>query len=169
MKRFITILLLMGLTGCLVQAYAEKEPEMKRVYIFGFAASFTDSTACQTVVQTLDSAWLDGHKFLVDRSLYGLQLQNHMEDARQTRNSICTIFFDTNPKRLQRQWRKVHKLYEKSPGLHFLVLDEEQFRFKAEEYKPIIIEDMPAEATPAAPAEKDRPAGAPMAPPPAKR
>lgn len=147
MKRFIITFFIFVLSGCLIQVYAEKQPEMRRVYIFGFAASFTDSTACQTVVQTIDSAWIDGHKFLVDRSLYGLQMQNYMETQEHSKNSICSIFFDTNPRKLQRIWRRVRKRYEKSQGLQFKVIGEDRFHFIAEEYKPIIMEDTQVPAT----------------------
>ena len=49
---------------------AAKKPEVKRIYMFGFAASLRDSTAFQTDIQTIDSAWIDPtHKILVDRAL----------------------------------------------------------------------------------------------------
>ena len=37
---------------------AEKKPKMQTVYIFGFSASFTDSTAYLTDVMQLDSAYV---------------------------------------------------------------------------------------------------------------
>lgn len=117
-----------------------KTPVMKRVYMFGFAASFTDSVACQTAVQQVDSAWLDQHHFLVDRALYSLQLQFHMEHEENVNNPICTIFFDRNPKRLQRVWKKMSRRYQKAEGLRFRTIPAERFRFMAEEWKEIITE-----------------------------
>ena len=112
---------------------------MKRVYIFGFSASLTDSTAFQTDIQVLDSAWIDAHKFLLDRALYSLQLQSHVEAQEHHKNTICTIYFNTKPRKLQRKWAKVKKRYEKDPALKYEILPRERFAFKAEEYRPVII------------------------------
>ena len=142
MKRVVIALLAVCLCAGLSRARTVQKPEMRRVYIFGFAASFTDSIAAQTGIQQLDSAWLDpAHKFLMDRSLYSLQLQNHMESVEGCKNSICTVFFDTNPRRLQRQWNKVKKRYDKAEELRFDVLPEGRFRFTAEEYHEVLVEE----------------------------
>lgn len=142
MKRFAIILFIACFCVGLSEVGAVRKPEIRRVYIFGFAASFTDSIASQTTIQQLDSAWLDlDHDFLVDRSLYSLQLQNHMEAVEGCKNSICTVFFGTNPRRLQRKWNKVKKRYENAEGLRFGILPEERFRFKVEEYHEIVMEE----------------------------
>lgn len=127
---------------------AAREPEMKTVYMFGFAASFTDSVAYQTVVQQIDSAWLDAHKMLIDRSLYSLQLQYYVESSEGKSNSTCTVFFSTSRRRIDRTWKKVRKRFEHAEGLHLTTLPTERFAFKAEEYRPIIIEEgAPAQPT----------------------
>jgi len=114
---------------------------MQRVAMFGYAISFKDSVVCQTDIQTIDSAWIEpAHKFLVDRSLYSLQLQMYMEQQGH-KNAVCTIFFDKNPRKLQRMWRKVHKRSQKMDGLRYQALPVSAFRLKAEEYRPVIIED----------------------------
>ena len=115
---------------------------MKRVYMFGFAASLTDSTTYQTVVQTIDSAWIDpSHKFLLDRALYSLQLQAHVEAQENHKNTVCTIYFSTSARKLQRKWLKVRKRYERDLTLRYTILPLERFAFKAEEYRPVIISD----------------------------
>ena len=119
---------------------AAKEPVMKRVYMFGFSASLIDSTAYQTDVQQLDSAWIDPtHNFLVDRALYSLQLQSHVETKEHHKNTVCTVYFSTNPRKLQRKWAKVKKRYEHDPALRYQILPRERFAFQAEEYRPVII------------------------------
>lgn len=142
MRRVLSLLFLACALGCLFEVHAKKKPEMRRIYIFGFGASFTDSVACQTDIQMLDSAWIEpSHKFLVDRSLYSLQLQNHMESVQQCKNAVCTVFFDQNRRRLQRTWNKLKKRYAKADGLLFSVVPEDRFHFKAEEYRPIVVEE----------------------------
>lgn len=121
---------------------AARKPEVKRVYMFGFAASLIDSTAFQTDIQTIDSAWIEpSHKMLVDRALYSLQLQYHMETEEHRKNTVCSIFFSTNPRKLQRKWAKVKKRYEKDPLLSYQILPQERFAFKAEQYLEPIIGD----------------------------
>lgn len=126
---------------------------MKRVYMFGFSASLTDSTAFQTTVQTIDSAWLEPkHKLLVDRALYSLQLQYHVESVEHRKNTVCTVFFGTSLRKVQRRWEKVRKRYENDPVVRLQILPEERFRFMAEEYRPVIIGEAvaPADSTQAA-------------------
>ena len=121
--------------------WAEKAPRRQRVYMFGFAASFTDSIAYQTDVQRLDSAWVEGKSdYLVDRSLYSLQLQYFVEGQLKNTNSICAVFYHKNPRKLQKMWTKVKKRYEKAEGLKLLPLAKSDFIFRAEAYKPIVNE-----------------------------
>lgn len=127
-------------------AYAAKEPKMKPVYVFGFAASFTDSIACQTTVQRVDSAWLDSHGFLVDRALYSLQLQMYMEQEEHLSGTIATVFFSTNERKMQRLWAKMQRKYLAAQNLIFHIAPEEKFRFTAEEYRPAVIMDTPTAA-----------------------
>ena len=122
-----------------------KDPQMQRVYMFGFGASLTDSIACQTQVQAIDSAWLDAHKLLVDRSLYSIQMQFHLEQNEGVKNPICTIYFDKNERKLRKLWAKLKRRYESEPQIKLRQLDADRFSFKAEQYNPIVIGD-PTEA-----------------------
>ena len=127
-------------------AWAGTQPHAQRVYIFGFAASFTDSIAYQTDIQCIDSAWVEGKKeFLVDRSLYSLQLQYHVEGQLKNTNSICSVFYHKKLRKLQKIWSKVRKRYEKAEGLHLKTLSKKDFFFISEAYKPIINEDVPVQ------------------------
>ena len=125
----------------------KKEPLVTRVYMFGFALSLTDSTACQTEIQAIDSAWLEpSHKLLGDRALYSLQLQYHMESVEHRKNTLCTVYYSTSPRKLQRKWAKVKKRYEKAPAMKYRELPKERFAFKAEKYiAPIIGDDNPTQ------------------------
>ena len=146
MTRKIRLLLIVlcGLVPLAVAADekdAGKEPKVQRVAMFGCAISFTDSVVCMTDIQTIDSAWIEpAHKFLLDRSLYSLQLQIYMEQQGH-KNAICTIFYNKNPRKLQRMWQKVYKRILKQDGLRYQELPVSAFRFKAEEYRPIIMEN----------------------------
>ena len=137
--------LLVALLCIVLSASAAKKPEMTRIYMFGFAASFVDSVAYQTDIQQIDSAWLEpAHKFLVDRSLYSLQLQYYLESEEGRKNTICTVFFDKNPRKLLKRWSKVQRRYEKADGLKLMPLPAERFKFRAEEWKETPIQGAPA-------------------------
>lgn len=143
----ITIIcLLLGMVLTSAQA-AKKEPVMQRVYMFGFGASLTDSIACQTAVQAVDSAWLDTHKLLVDRSLYSIQLQFYVEQNEGVNHPICTIYFDRNERKVQKMWNKIKKRYEADPNIKLRQIDPSKFQFMAEQYMPPIIGELPVEAT----------------------
>lgn len=149
--------LLIALLCIVLSASAARKPEMTRIYMFGFAASFVDSVAYQTDIQQIDSAWIEPvHKFLVDRSLYSLQLQYYLESAEGRKNTICTVFFDKNPRKLQKRWSKVNRRYEKVDDIRLMSLPAERFKFKAEEWKQITIEETPATSSGTTAPAKDR-------------
>ena len=137
----LLILFLLPLAVAADEKDTGKEPKVQRVAMFGCAISFTDSLVCMTDIQTIDSAWIEpAHKFLIDRSLYSLQLQMYMEQQGH-KNAICTIFYDKKPRKVQRMWRKVYKRTQKHDGLRYQNIPVSAFRMKAEEYRPIIMED----------------------------
>lgn len=123
---------------------AKKEPRVQKVYMFGFGASLTDSVACQTQVQAVDSAWLDTHDLLIDRSLYSIQLQFYVEQNEGVKNPICSVFFNKNERKVRKQWSKIKRRYEADPNVKLRQIAEDKFRFKAEEYRPVVVEETAA-------------------------
>ena len=82
--------LLYLLTAVVLMAVATTErAEAKRVvvpkmYIYGFAASFTDTVVYFTNVMEVDSAWYETKsKFLLGRNLYSRQLRNFLEKEKK--------------------------------------------------------------------------------------
>ena len=133
----------LALTVAALPAIAQDEkdePKPYTIYMFGFARSFTDSIAYQTQICTVDSAYLNKYGFLVDRTLYSLQLQYHIETA-GNKNAICSVFFDKKPSRLKRKWAKVQKRHKQTADLKYREIPLSEFTFKAEEYRPIIMEE----------------------------
>ncbi|MBQ6433599.1 MAG: hypothetical protein IJJ94_06625 [Bacteroidaceae bacterium] len=148
-------LIVASLAIAMAASAGNKGPQMQRVYMFGFGASLTDSIACQTQVQAIDSAWLDSHKLLVDRSLYSIQLQFHLEQNEGVKNPICTIYFDRNERKLRKLWAKLKRRYESEQQLKLREVGLDRFSFKAEQYNPIIIGD-PTEAAAASADKTDK-------------
>jgi len=59
---------------------AMAENEVQQLYMFGFAASFNDSTVYFTDIQKVDSAYIDSKtKFLLERDNYSYQLRDHLK------------------------------------------------------------------------------------------
>lgn len=158
--------LLLGavLMAAVVSVSAQSKPKMTPVYMFGFSASFADSVAFQTDIQRIDSAWIDSHKLLVDRSLYTLQLQYYVEGEEGTANTTCAVFFNTSKRKLQKTWNRVRKRYINAEGLRLRQLDTEHFRFHAEEYSPVIIGDVEPEPAPTTPPTQAAPPAVNQAP-----
>mgnify|MGYP006988859237 CR=1 FL=1 len=146
-ERLYSLILTLALcTVSSFEAYAQRnlvKPRMTRVYMFGFGASFIDSVSCQTQLQQIDSAWMDAHGMLADRSLYSLQLQSYMEQTKGVKSPVCTVFFGKKESKMQKLWAKVKRRYEGVQNLIHEVLPADSFRLVAEEYRPIIITEEP--------------------------
>ncbi len=113
-KIFKLLLLLTLLTTGAQQANAIVIP--KPVYIFGFGASFNDSTVYFTEIQLVDSAWVDArHGFLYQRSTYSYQLRNHLEELGFETPTTCVSFADKR-KKIEKKFLKMRKKYTKVPG-----------------------------------------------------
>ncbi len=112
-----------------------KEPKvLKPVYIYGVAASFTDTVVYYTDIQPLDSVYLNGHGFLPQRELYSYQLKNYLEYDKKLPNRTCMVYFSNNRKKLDKQFTKFLSKYKKSSGQVLQLIDPEEFKFKKPEY-----------------------------------
>ena len=132
-RKFIRNLLLALALLLTASVYAEKAPKQQRIYIFGVATSFTDSTAYMTEVQALDSAYIGNHGFLTYRTLYSVQLQNLMETIGKP-DMTCCVIYALNEKKAIKLFDKVRKRYTKDGNTQMLVLDKATFTFRPEEY-----------------------------------
>ena len=146
--------LLLALFSLGVQA--EKKPKMQTVYIFGFSASFTDSTAYLTDVMQLDSAYVTQKGFLADRSLYSLQLENYIQEKHNLLNTTNAVFFSVKKKSLDKKYDRVKRMYQSGENLRLNLLHAEDFRFLPQEYIETVIEygDEAVEAAPQEAPEK---------------
>ena len=123
-----------------LRVQAEKKPKMQTVYIFGFSASFTDSTAYLTDVMQLDSAYVTQKGFLADRSLYSLQLENYIQEKHSLLNTTNAVFFSVKKKSLDKKYDRVKRMYQSGENLRLNLLHAEDFRFLPQEYIETVIE-----------------------------
>lgn len=103
-------------TALLASASIQAKDEMKRVYIFGMASSFNDSTVCFTDIQAVDSAWITGKAhFLVSRENYSYQLYHYLEDNMGFKNPTCMVSYSTSLSAVKKKWQKLHDRYTAKP------------------------------------------------------
>ena len=133
MKRFLFAAAVLLLCSGMATVSAKKQP-VPRMYMFGLAASFTDTIVHITPIQELDSVWIDTkNNFLQERQEYSYQMRNYLNEQ-QMAHRTCVVFYSQKKKSLEKKYEKIMRLYAK-PGkdgqLHFDVrhLSESQFRF----------------------------------------
>lgn len=101
----------------LVFAFTTTEMSAKKkmvpsVYMFGFSASFADSTVYFTDMQQVDSAWIDSKtKFLLGRDNYALQLKNYFANSLKMKNRTCVVIFGIKRKDAEKKYNKMKRIY----------------------------------------------------------
>ena len=105
--RKLILTLVVALTA--LTASAVNKPE--RVYMYGFAASFNDSTVYFTSLQEIDSVYIDSKtKFLYSRDNYSYQLRDYLS-VHGAENYTCTTVFALNRKAAEKKYAKLRKRY----------------------------------------------------------
>ena len=105
--RELILTLVVALTA--LTASAVNKPE--KVYMYGFAASFNDSTVYFTSLQEIDSVYIDSKtKFLYSRDNYSYQLRDYLS-AHGAENYTCTTVFALNRKAAEKKYAKLRKRY----------------------------------------------------------
>lgn len=104
-----------------------------RMYIFGMAASFNDSTVYFTNVQELNNVWVEKrHKELDVRQLYSMQLRDYLNNQK-IQNRTCIVIANEKRSKLEKKFLKLRKLYTQSKDgkMHFDVkyLGDQDFKF----------------------------------------
>ena len=92
-----------------------------RMYIFGMAASFNDSTVYFTNVQELNNVWVEKrHKELDVRQLYSMQLRDYLNNQK-IQNRTCIVIANEKRSKLEKKFLKLRKLYTQSKDgkVHF--------------------------------------------------
>ena len=113
-----------------MQSFAVLKPT--KLYAYGFAASFNDSTVYITDIMEIDSAWVEARSgFLYSRDNYSYQLKTYLEQQ-GFQNPTCIISFAEKRKEAEKKYMKLRKKYTKVPGAYTIkYLTEQDFRFNA--------------------------------------
>lgn len=85
--------------------------KQERLYVYGVATSFNDSTVYITEIQQLDSAWVDTKTgFLYSRNNYSFQLRDHLK-ANGFANPTCVTYFAKTRKEIEKKYVAIKRRY----------------------------------------------------------
>lgn len=128
-SKYIIGIVLFSLTFVWSIDLSAKNKRVPKVYIFGVAASFSDSTIYFTDVQEIDSVWInDKNNFLLNRSDYSYQLKNYLESQGQSRRT-CIVSYALKRKDLEKKYMKMRNKYVKKGYLDIRNIDSNEFKF----------------------------------------
>ncbi|MGI6223733.1 MAG: hypothetical protein ACOYJG_08995 [Prevotella sp.] len=101
-------------------------------YMFGFGASFSDSTIYFTDIQLVDSAWVYNHDmFLYGRDQYAYQLRDYLKTTGFL-YPTATVFFSLKKKDIEKKYLKLKKRYSKDGAYNIKYLSSQEFLFSAQ-------------------------------------
>lgn len=85
--------------------------KQERLYVYGIATSFNDSTVYITEIQQLDSAWVDAKTdFLYSRNNYSYQLREYLK-ANGCATPTCATIFAKTRKQIEKKYMATKKRY----------------------------------------------------------
>ena len=148
--RFFRTLSLAVLMVAGSQTLSAQNIQVPKANMFGFVASFNDSTVYFTDIQELDSVWVTKKKqYISGKGNYSYQLRNFFTQQRDLPNRTCVIIGSVKRKDVEKKYAKMKQNYlVKNKGkFDVRYLPESEFRFK--------VVDMSDENDPA-PAEKKK-------------
>ena len=118
------------LVGCVINGNA-KGYRPAKIYMFGFAASFNDSTVYLTDIQTVNAYLVNNRtKFLANREDYSYQLRNYLQSNGLEAYPTCITIFAENEKDATRKYLKLKERYEKSKKKYSIKsLKDSQFKY----------------------------------------
>lgn len=150
MKQLNRYLVLLFATALLTASFsAEAKSRVQRIYAFGFAASFNDSTVYFTDIQPIDSAWLaEKSDFLVSRQNYSYQLRDYLAEKGENHRT-CIIVYSPKREKAEKKYIKMRKKYTAKGDFSVKYIASSEFRFSP------IEPDLNAEQE-AVPAKKDK-------------
>lgn len=110
---------------------------LSEVYMFGAGINFADSTVYLTAVQRVDSVPLERSQgFLLNRYAYSDQLGRYLFVNAGKNNETCAVFFDTSRSKVEKQYLRLRRRFQKNKGLRIEEVPGDAFRFRGVSYTP---------------------------------
>jgi len=117
-----------------------QDVKVSQVYMFGFVASFNDSTVYFTNIQQVDNAWVTKKKqFLAGRNQYSIQLREFFANQRNMPNRTCVVIANVDRKKLEKKYIKMKNKYLVKSKKPYDVrnISESDFKFETVDMSPI--------------------------------
>ena len=127
--KIITAVILLTITSVLT--IVAKNKQYPKVYMYGIAASFNDSTIYFTDIQAVDTVWLDSKtKFLINRNDYSYQLKNYFENIGLPHRT-CVVTYALKRKDIEKKFQKTRNKYVKKVKTELKSINKQEFQFKS--------------------------------------
>ena len=129
MWRYYIIGLLCAVQLPAFAANKDKDEEPKRVYMYGVAVNFNDSTMYITDVHYLDSMIINKDGSLQNYVGYSMQLKVFLEGTLGETDQTCAVIYSANRKKLEKRYLKMRKrcLAERKQRLKMIGTDSFTF------------------------------------------
>lgn len=96
--------------GC--QTAVSQNIQVPKAYMFGFVASFNDSTVYFTDIQQVDSVWVTKKKnFLAGKSNYSYQLRNYFAQQLNLPQRTVVVVSSLKRSEVEKKYNKMKKQY----------------------------------------------------------
>lgn len=130
MWRYYLIGLLCAVQLPTFAANKDKNEEPKRVYMYGVAVNFNDSTMYMTDVHYLDSMIINKDGSLQNYIGYSMQLKAFLEGTLGETDQTCAVIYSDKKKKLEKRFLRMRKecLAERKQRLKQIGTDS--FRFE---------------------------------------
>lgn len=103
-----------------------------KAYMFGFVASFNDSTVYFTDIQEIDSVWVTKKKHMIaGKSNYSYQLRDFFLRERNLPNRTCVVIGSEKRKDVEKKYAKMKQqyVYKKKGAFDVRYLPLSEFKF----------------------------------------
>lgn len=106
-----------------------KNKRVPKIYAFGIAASFNDSTVYFTDIQEIDSVWInDKTKFVLERENYSGQLRKYLNENGLPHRT-CIISYAFKRKDIEKKYHKIRNKYVKDGKYNINNISGSDFSF----------------------------------------
>ena len=128
----VIIIALLGMVQLTAIAKSkDKNPEEpKRVYLYGVAMNFNDSTVYITDVQHLDSIIIHDNGCLQNYSNYSMQWKVYLEGTLNELNQTCAVIYSDKKKKLDKSYLKTRKKYTNDKSKTLKQVGTDAFAFQ---------------------------------------
>lgn len=110
---------------------AVAENKVQTLYIYGFAASFNDSTVYFTDIQKVDSAYIDSKtKFLIERENYSYQLRDYLKSQGWS-TPTCVTTYAMSRDDAEKKFVAMKKKYVNGGHYTIKYLTSAEFKYQA--------------------------------------